>query len=286
MPLPSARSIARRRIAILYHSAAGGTRLVAELLEEHLAASHDVRAMGVFEAGAVDTAEGADFLVLCYPTYFLRPSPSTKEFIDRLSPADPPKTAYLLTTYELYTENSLRACALLLRGKGLLVTGSACIRAPGSDLTCVVPDWLCPWLYRFERGLPDRLRSIAEEIRALARGGAPERLPPPKWYTPFAQALQRSVLDGFIEERRRIHILADRCTDCGACISACYRGAWKREGLRIRHDPQRCELCTRCIHRCPRYAIVLRDSLKDNKRLDARLYARLKTEARTGRRAS
>jgi ferredoxin len=268
-------------MAIMYHSAAGGTRLVAELLGELLSTDHDVRATGIYDPGAVDAAEGSDFIVLCYPTYFLRPSRSMKEFIDRLVQSDRPRAAYLVTTYELYAENSLRACALLLRNKGIIVTGSAGIRAPGSDLTCVVPDWLCPWLYRFGRGLPERLRSIAHEVQALARRGGRERLPRPKWYTPIAQALQRGFLDGFFEWRKRIRILSDRCSDCGACVSGCFRRAWVREGLQIRHDPERCELCTRCIHHCPRNAIVLSYYLKDNKRLDARRYARLKAMART-----
>jgi ferredoxin len=280
MRLPQDRSLAHRHIAILYHSAAGGTRLVAELLGELLSMDHDVRATGIYEAGAVGAAEGADFIVLCYPTYFLRPSRSMKEFIDRLAPTGRPRAAYLVTTYELYTENSLRACSLLLRDKGVIVTGSAAIRAPGSDLTCVVPDWLCPWLYRFGRGLPERLRFIANEVRTLARLGVSERLPWPKWYTPVAQALQRGFLDGFFEWRNRIRILPDRCSDCGACISGCFRNAWVREGLQIRHDPERCELCTRCIHRCPRNAIVLSYHLKDNKRLDGRRYAQLKADAR------
>jgi len=54
-----------------------------------------------------------------------------------------------------------------------------------------------------------------------------------------------------------------------------------KEDNEIRHDEERCELCTRCIHHCPRNAIVLRyRALKDNRKLDARLYARLKQEAR------
>ena len=291
MRLPRALDPDRRRIAILYHSAAGGTRLVAELLGEHLGMDHEVSAASIYQPDAVRAAEGADLVVFCYPTYFLRPSRSMKEFIERLpaprlAAPDRPRPAYLVTTYELYTENSLRACGLLLKARGMFVAGSASVRAPGSDLTCVLPDWLCPWLYRFGRGFPEKLQSIADEIRMLARHGGPERLPAPKWYTPFAQALQHGLLDGFIEWRDRIRILPDRCTDCGVCVKSCDRGAWERDGGAIRHRPERCELCTRCIHRCPRNAIVLSDSLKDNKRLDARHYALLKAAAQEGRRAS
>lgn len=274
------------RIAVIYHSAAGGTRLAAELLGELLSTDHDVSVTGICQAAAVESVEGTELIVLCYPTYFLRPSRSMKEFIDRLAPSGRPRAAYLVTTYETYAENSLRACALLLRNKGITVTGSAAIRAPGSDLTCVFPDWLCPWLYRFQRSLPERLRSIAHEVRAIASRGGRERLPRQKWYTPIAQAVQRAFLDGFIEWRKRIRILPDRCSDCGACVSICFRRAWTRDGLRLRHDPERCELCTRCIHHCPRNAIVLSSLLKDNKRLDARRYARLKARARTALRES
>jgi len=101
-----------------------------------------------------------------------------------------------------------------------------------------------------------------------------------KWYTPAAQALQRGLFDGFFEWRRRMRILPDRCSDCGACISSCYRGAWERQGREIRHRPELCELCTRCIHHCPRNAIVLMPILRDNKRLDARHYSRLEAKAR------
>jgi len=160
------------------------------------------------------------------------------------------------------------------------VLGSSAIRAPGSDLTCVIPDRLIPWLYRFERGLAGKLRSTAAEIRLLVRLGGRERLPWPKWYTPFAQLLQRALLDGFFEWRRRIRIIPERCSLCGACVSTCDRRAWVNGGSRLRHDPERCELCTRCIHHCPRNAIVLSHRLRDNRRLDARLYARLEAEAR------
>lgn len=259
---------------------------MAELLAELLCREHEATATSIDADEALQAAGRADFAVFCYPTYFLRPSPSMKEFIERLAPSRKPRPAYLVTTYELYTENSLRACALSLAGRRMIVSGSACIRAPGSDLTCVLPDWLCPWLYRFQRGFPERLRVIAADIQRLAESGGPERMPRPKWYTPFAQVLQRWFLDGFFQWRERIHVIADRCSDCGACITQCHRGAWQRDGHRIRHDPQRCELCTRCIHHCPRRAIVLSDSLRDNRRLDARHFARLKAMAWAGRGAS
>ena len=276
--MPPPNSSPDRRLTVAYHSAAGGTRLVAEILAELLSADHYVEVTDIHAAGASAAVAGADFTVLCYPTYFLRPSLSMQEFISRLEPADRLRQAYLVTTYELYTENSLRACARLVKDKGMTVIGTAAFRAPGSDLTCVFPAWLCPWLYRFEPGLSAKLRSVANEIGELARTDGRERLPPPKWYTPFAQVLQHGFLNGFFEWRKRIRVIPERCSACGSCVPGCDRGAWSQEGTVLRHDPARCELCTRCIHRCPRHAIVLSRRLRDNRRLDTRLYARLKAE--------
>ena len=281
MPSRPSPDVGRKRLAILYHSAAGGTRVVADLLAELVGGQHDARATRIEEAGALEQACRCDFLLLCYPTYFLRPSPSMQEFVERLAPRRGNPPAFLVTTYELYAENSLRACALAMRRKGFLVRGSAAIRAPGSDLTCVIPDWLCTWLYRFQPGFPRRLRAIARQVSALARsGGRRERLPRLKWYTPAAQALQRGFFDGFIEWRRRIRILSDRCSDCGQCVRRCDRGGWTREDGEIRHHPERCELCTRCIHHCPRKAIVLSPLLRDNRRLDACHFRGLEARAR------
>ena len=268
------------RVSVAYHSAAGGTRLVAELLAELLSGDYDAQPVDIHAAGAAAAVNAADFTVLCYPTYFLRPSLSMQEFISRLEPDDRPRRVFLVTTYELYTENCLRACARLVKDKGMTVLGTAAVRAPGSDLTCVFPDWLCPWLYRFEKGFGAKLSAIAGDIRAKARNGGQERIPRPKWYTPFAQALQHGFLNSFFEWRNRIRVIPERCSACGACVSGCARGGWMKEGEEMRHDPERCELCTRCIHHCPRNAIVLSRYLKDNKRLDARLYAQLKAEAR------
>lgn len=280
MPHLRGRNFTRRRIGIVFHSAAGGTRLVARLLRDLLAGDHDVSVTSIAAPGASEAASSADLLVLCYPTYFLKPSTSMAEFLSRMPTTDRPKAAYLVTTYELYTENSLRACALLLKEKGFVVSGTAAIRAPGSDLTCVLPAWLCPWLYRFGRGVPGKLRSIAGQVGALATRGGPERIPRPKWYTWIAQPLQRWLFDDFIHWRTRMRILPDRCSDCDACVARCHRGAWVREDRGLVHQTARCELCTACIHHCPRDAIVLAPLLKDNPRLDARRYAELERGAR------
>jgi ferredoxin len=280
MPCTPGHDGERRRIAVVYHSAAGGTAVVARLLAELLCTAHDARAASIEDPAAAGEITAADFTVLCYPTYFLKPSWSMRDFIAGLGRLPCQRPAYLVTTYELYTENSLRACARALKGTGLAVTGSAAVRSPGSDLTCVFPDWACGWLFRFGRGMPRKLLAIAREVDALAGRGGPERIPAWKLYSLPAQVVQRAFFDSFINWRERLRILPERCTDCGACVTGCARGAWRREDGAIRLHAERCELCTRCIHRCPQKAIVLMRSLRDNRRLDKRCYAELEARAR------
>jgi MinD superfamily P-loop ATPase containing an inserted ferredoxin domain len=268
-----------RSISIIYHSGSGGTALIARLLERLLSERATARVASVAEPGALTSARDSDFLVLLYPTYFLRPSASMREFIERIGPFAPAKAAYLVATYELYTENSIRACALALKERGVSVVGSRALRSPGSDATCVLPDWACPWLYRFEPRLPVKLASIAAEIEALAREDSAESIPAPKWYTPFAQFAQLTLLNRFERCRGRIRVLDERCSRCGACVAMCDRDAWVMAENGPRHVSERCELCTRCIHRCPSKALVILGPLKDNRRLDARLYAALGDQA-------
>lgn len=269
------------RVSIVYHSGAGGTKLTAELLGELLSAECDVRVHGIFDADATAAIDTSEFLVLCFPTYYLKPSRSMAEFIDSLPYFEAGRSAYIVATAELYTENCIRTCARALKRKGIVTVGSAVIRAPGTDITCVVPARFCRRLYRFEKTFPQKLFSTAGEISSLARADAPrERIPFFKWYTPFSQLLQILFLNGFDRWKERMRVITERCNGCGLCVRECGRSAWERDGDRVRHVSGRCELCTGCIHRCPRKALVLLDALKDNPRLDRALYARLKAEAR------
>jgi ferredoxin len=270
-----------KRISLVYYSGTGGTRLVAELLGELLSERNEIRVLPVSDTRAAAEVAEADFPVFLYPTFFLRPAPSMREFIGRIGPFAPPRDAYVVTTYELYAENSIRAAALALKARGVAVTGSRAVRAPGSDVTCLVPSRLTPWLYRFEKAWPRKLLSIAAEIDDLA-GGRPRgaSIPAPKWYTPFAQLLQLTILNGFEGWRGKFRVLGDRCSLCGACVAGCDRRAWELSAGVLLHIPERCELCLRCAHHCPRKAIVLIEGLKDNRRLDRRLYASLKEETR------
>lgn len=271
----------KHRLGLLYFSGTGGTKVTAELLGELLATEFAVSVKSIQESDADLAVANSDLTIFLYPTYFLRPAPSMSEFISRLGPYFPTRPAYIITTYELYSENSIRACALAMKERGLEHIGSRALRAPGSDVTCLVPSRLSPWLYRFERKLPVKMLGILAEIRLIAgRSSFQGYIPRKKWYTPFAQLLQILALNGFESWKDRYRVLSDRCTLCGSCVAMCHRSAWKISESKLIHLHEKCELCTRCIHRCPSRAIVLIESLKNNARLDAHLYASLKDDTK------
>jgi ferredoxin len=280
-----------KSVGILYFSAVGSTRIAAELLAELLErgappnAGEAPRALAIAsieEEKAQAVVSEAEFLVFCYPTYYLKPAPPMRAFSAALGPCGPAKPCYLLTTCELYSENSARSLAKLLVARGFAVCGSKALRAPGSDVTAVLNARLVPWLYRFGRDFEAGLRAAADEIRAAA-GQEPSRpalLPSPRWYTPLTQFLQVVALNHFDAVKHRLRVFSERCTACGLCAAGCPADAITMGANGPLLQTGRCLLCCRCIHACPERAIALGKRLKDNRRIDPALLATLKAQAR------
>ncbi len=270
----------RAPVAILYFSGVGGTEVAARLLGRLAGRDTPCEVLSVEDPRAARRAAEPGLLVLCYPTYFLKPAPVMLDFLRSIPRGRGDRRAVLVTTYELYTGDSNRRAALILRDRGIPVVGSYALRCPGTDVTCVVPDRLCGWLYRFERAFPRKAEKISRRIADLSSAPpAARRIPAPKWYTPLAWVLQVLALDGFIRMRDRFTVLTDRCDSCGLCVRDCPHGAWSRTEGGLEHSGELCDLCTRCIHRCPRKALILVRRLKDNRRLNPALYGALGREA-------
>ena len=234
----------RAPVSILYFSGVGGTEVAARLLGRLAEPGTPCQVLSVEDPRAAERAASPGLLVLCYPTYFLKPAPVMLDFLRSIPEGRGERQAVLVTTYELYTGDSNRRAALLLRDRGIPVVGSFALRAPGTDVTCVVPDRLCGWLYRFERAFPRKAVRIARAIvNNAAAPPASGRIPAPKWYTPLAWILQVLALDGFIRFRDRITVLEDRCTSCGLCVRDCPRGAWRMTEEGSAHSGELCDLC-------------------------------------------
>lgn len=277
-------------VAVAYFSAVGSTKLAAELLSELLLREAGPEAaptlVDIEGDGARAAVERSRFVVLCYPTYYLKPAPPMADFVAELGPFDPARPCYLITTCELYSENGARRLAKLALARGLIPVGRRALRATGSDVTAVAPAALTPWLFRFGPRFESGLRAAAREIAAALRDAEPAAgrpraaLPLPRWYTPLTQLLQFVALNHFDAVKYRLRVDASRCTACGLCVARCPAGAFSEAAGAPRFEPARCLLCCRCIHACPERAIALFEGLKDNRRIDAALLARLEADAR------
>lgn len=279
-------------IGIIYFSAVGTTKvaaeLLAELLERRLEISNSsiegtrVSLVSIEEKEALSVVIEAGLLVFCYPTYYLKPAHPMRLFTAGLPSFEAPKPCYIITTCELYSENSLRQLAKILAAKGLVASGWKALRAPGSDVTAVLDARLVPWLYRFGRGFEKGLHLAAEEILIAAadKKSSSPRLPPPLWYTPLSQLLQILALNHFDLVKYRLRALDERCSRCGLCVADCPAQAimMGKNGVQIK--ARQCLLCCRCVHGCPQRAIILSKRLKDNRRIDTALLAGLKAKAR------
>ncbi|MBC7169891.1 ATP-binding protein [Candidatus Bipolaricaulota bacterium] len=63
------------------------------------------------------------------------------------------------------------------------------------------------------------------------------------------------------EGAEKAEVDPDRCTGCGACLSACRFGAVGQIGTSVRIDPLSCEGCGACAFVCPTGAIAMQPQL-------------------------
>lgn len=58
--------------------------------------------------------------------------------------------------------------------------------------------------------------------------------------------------------KNKIHVVEDRCVDCGACTAACRIKALYLEDFKLKFDETKCVSCDFCLQACPLRAIEKR----------------------------
>ena len=105
------------KILILYHSGAGNTKLIAEKIYDSLRDIYEVEISHINSTYTTGRLQAFDLVIFGFPTHHAAPSLSMIEFVDNLNPFTTPANAFIYTTYGLYTGNSLRIFARMLREK-------------------------------------------------------------------------------------------------------------------------------------------------------------------------
>ena len=113
-------------ISILYHSGAGNTKLISELLYEQLKQTHEVEVHHIDSKFNNDYLSKFDLLIFGFPTHHAAPSLSMAEFINHLDKFDHRVKSFIFTTYGLYPGNSLRILAKQLNNKNIALPAGGC----------------------------------------------------------------------------------------------------------------------------------------------------------------
>lgn len=61
---------------------------------------------------------------------------------------------------------------------------------------------------------------------------------------------------------KQVHILEERCRNCGLCVKICPQKAISHNGDKCIIDESKCDNCGICIEKCPVFAIKTSFSLK------------------------
>ncbi len=262
------------KILILYHSGAGNTKLVSEILLNRLKQTHQVEISHVKKEYENTRLQQFDLLIFGFPTHHAAPTLTMTEYINRLNKFDQPIKSFIFTTYGLYPGNSLRIMAKLLQTKNIKVIDYEEFKAPATDGVLLFTDKL-KFMFEFEKKLQEKINRFVAQIENF-QNLTPKKLPPYKWYEPLNNLVKPLGMKYYEKLKSQMHIDPDLCTNCNLCVTVCDRSAWQSGNPIPEFVLDNCEFCLECVHKCPTQAIIFSDFMKDKPRLNKRFYHNLK----------
>lgn len=255
------------RIIILYHSAAGSTKYIANAMNECLKKDYETVILPIEECDK-DIIDTFDRIILGFPTFHGEPSSSIIKFIRAISKKEIKIPTYLSTTCGLYSTNSLRHMAQACNSSNLLIVGSCSFRCPASDGVLLLPN--CKALYRFEKDLNKKLiRSVEEIIQLFNKSSHIVKIPRWKCYSVLNYL---NKLAGQYLYKPSIHINDKLCIACKKCLRGCANQCFIYSYEKIVYQIKNCEHCYRCIHHCPKGALSLKKDGCTKKQLNERFF--------------
>ncbi len=263
---------AKKRILILYHSGAGGTRTIAEIYHEKLT-DYSIEISPINLKYDYEKLINNDFLIFAFPTYHCSPSKSMMEFVQKMPVFVNPKKAFVFTTYGLYSGNTIREFIKLCSSKNLYVCGYSAYRSPAADGTLLLPG--LPFMYTFKKRITVKLREDINQVENIINSNNYKvQIPRFKFYSILNfpnKALGKLY-------KHKIYLQKDKCVKCNNCINDCIRKCWSINAGYPEFNGDNCEFCFKCIHHCPKEAIVLSSKTSGKKKLNEKFYQDYKQE--------
>jgi len=259
------------RITIIYHSGSGSTKLVSSVLSERLGRDNIVDMVMIRPGFDYNILSSSDLVIIGFPTYNLSPSSSALEFAGNMPVMD--TTAFFLfTTYALYSGNSIRILSDILQDKKGRVIGYTQIRGPASDGALLFPS--IKSFFRYEKSANRKIDQAVKKINNyLINKDNTINIPWLRWYSPFTKPFSKQLSKiNYSHYSANLKVIEEECNNCNICVKNCIRGCWTEGKNHPSIDPGNCEFCLKCVHNCPKKAIILDGYMKDGSRLDRAFY--------------
>ncbi len=258
------------KILILYHSGAGSTKTVAEIY--HKALSHfDVDIHSISVKYEYQQLLQYDFLIFAFPTYHCDPSSSMMEFVRNMPVLDRPISAFAFTTYGLFSGNTMREFIKRISSKNIVVRGYTGYRAPATDGALLLPP--IQWMFRYERKIALKIKKDIRKIQDRINYNEGKSVYPRFKLYAILNFPNKILGKAY---KHNLYVVTERCVDCGKCMDQCSRKCWEKEKGYLRYHKKNCEYCFRCIHHCPKEAIVLSAKTQGKPKCNEGFYADLK----------
>lgn len=260
----------KQKVLILYHSGAGSTKTIAEIYYKMLS-SYLVDISSIDFDYDYKKLKNYDFIVFAFPTYHCSPSTSSLEFINNMPKISEAKKAFVFTTCGLYSGNSLREFIKICTYKNIKVCGHSVYRAPATDGALLLPS--IPFMFSYEKNISQRIKTDINKIEESIKSNICKvQCPSFKLYTILNypnKALGKV-------NKHKLKLLKEVCINCKKCINNCIRKCWNQGERYPQYEVEKCEFCFKCIHHCPKGAIILSKKTKTKRKLNEGFYSNLK----------
>ncbi len=222
-----------KKILILYFSGAGATlnsiKYMQTCINNITGCSAYIHQM---ENDLEENINNYDALIIGTPCYHCSPCNALVSFFSKLPKLTSKIPAMIFNSYSLFSCNTNRITAKIIREKNIITIYDTAYRSPASDGTLITP--FIKRFFDFEK-----YTGYIPHFKISSIFNAPNKL--------------IGHLMTF-----NIYIHQDKCVKCDKCINDCpHHALYKNKKNYPAFIKARCENCYRCIHHCPKNALSL-----------------------------
>jgi len=208
------------------------------------------------------------FFIIGFPVYHFTQSTSMRLFLEKIPVFKEQKKAFLYVTFAMLPGNAIRDAYKILEKKNVMLCGHECFRGPASDMALFGE---YPYLRKYSKKTRQKLDNAINNI--CSSSVKQIKSPIYRWYMPLANLINSSTKKSYRKFPQKFHVIKEECINCHLCVKDCPWNCWDtKDEIPVITNPDKCEICLRCIHNCPKKAITANDKDMKLERLDKQFY--------------